>query len=184
MKKKIWIPISLLLAAVLAFLLIRGVSIQSVDEYYQSHPQEIPAQSETVTLSIRCDTIFDNYDLLDPTLRSKEYLPSDGVILPETRFVLEEGDTVFSVLSRAVRQEKIQMEYTGIDSSPTGTVYIQGIHYLYEFSCGPLSGWMYRVNGEFPNLGCSDYPVQNGDRIEWVYTCDLGHDVGNDFEEP
>ena len=43
---------------------------------------------------------------------------------------------------------------------------------------GPLSGWMYRVNGEFPNKGCSDYELKDGDVIEWVYTCDLGQDIG------
>ena len=37
---------------------------------------------------------------------------------------------------------------------------------------------MYKVNGWFPNYGCSRYSVQDGDVIEWVYTCDLGRDVG------
>lgn len=49
---------------------------------------------------------------------------------------------------------------------------------LDEFSCGALSGWMYRVNGEFPNYGCSRYRLSDGDKIEWVYTCNLGKDVG------
>ena len=34
------------------------------------------------------------------------------------------------------------------------------------------------VNGWFPNYGCSRYQVQSGDVIEWLYTCDLGADVG------
>ena len=42
---------------------------------------------------------------------------------------------------------------------------------------------MYRVNGEFPNKGCSDYKLSDGDFIEWVYTCDLGRDVGCDFND-
>ena len=58
------------------------------------------------------------------------------------------------------------------------TAYIEGIGNLYEFDAGALSGWMYRVNGWFPNYGCSSYQVQDGDVIEWVYTCDLGADVG------
>ena len=37
---------------------------------------------------------------------------------------------------------------------------------------------MYRVNGEFPNKGCSDYELNDGDVIEWAYTCDLGRDIG------
>lgn len=40
------------------------------------------------------------------------------------------------------------------------------------------SGWMYSVNDWYPNYGCSCYTVQPGDVICWVYTCDLGQDVG------
>ena len=88
------------------------------------------------------------------------------------------GDTVYDILSRAVRYNKIQMEYQGADKNSFSSVYIKGINYLYEFSCGPLSGWMYTVNGIFPQYGCSKYELSDGDRIEWVYTCDLGRDVG------
>ncbi len=41
---------------------------------------------------------------------------------------------------------------------------------------------MYKVNGWFPNYGCSRYQVEDGDVIcwvYWVYTCDLGADVGD-----
>ena len=38
---------------------------------------------------------------------------------------------------------------------------------------------MYKVNGWFPNYGCSRYQVEDGDVICWVYTCDLGADVGD-----
>ena len=163
--------------------LIKGVNIQSVDEYYLEHIDDITPESMTVTMSIRCDTILKNYNDLDKQLRSENFVPADGVILPTTKYVLREGDTVFSVFDRAVRHEHIQTEYQGADANRYGTVYIQGINYLYEFSCGPLSGWMYRVNGEFPNKGCSDYKLSDGDFIEWVYTCDLGRDVGCDFND-
>ena len=61
------------------------------------------------------------------------------------------------------------------------SAYIEGISNLYEFDCGERSGWMYKVNGWFPNYGCSRYELKNGDKIEWVYTCDLGRDVGGDY---
>ena len=70
------------------------------------------------------------------------------------------------------------MEYQGARENSFGSAYIQGLHYLYEFSCGPLSGWMYRVDGEFPDYGCSRYVLHDGQVVEWVYTCDLGRDVG------
>ena len=64
--------------------LINGTEIQSVDEYYLTHIDDITPDSETVTISIRCDTILDNYDDLDPALRSEEFVPPDGVILAQT----------------------------------------------------------------------------------------------------
>lgn len=161
---------------------ISGTNIQSVDEYYLTHIDDITPDSKTVKISIRCDTVLENYEDLDPALQSEEYVPTDGVILPETEYVLRTGDTVFDILNRAIRYNKIQMEYQGADENSFGSVYVKGIHWLYEFSCGPLSGWMYKVDGKFPNYGCSKYILEDGQTIEWVYTCDLGHDVGCDWE--
>ena len=162
----------------LVALVIKGTNIQSVDEYYLTHIDDIRPDSETVTISIRCDTVLSNLDDLDPALKQGDYIPSAGVILPPTEYVLRSGDTVFDILDRAVRYNKIQMEYQGSDENSYGSVYIRGINYLYEFSCGPLSGWMYRVDGEYPNFGCSKYELKDGQNIEWIYTCDLGEDVG------
>lgn len=113
--------------------------IQSVDEYYLTHMEDIKKDSETVTISIRCDTVLDNWDKLDPQLRDEKYVPSDGVILPETTYVLRPGDTAFDILNRVCRYNKIQMEYQGIENNAYGSAYIKGINYLYEFSCGKLS---------------------------------------------
>lgn len=168
---------ALIIILLLAFV-ISGTKIQSVDEYYLTHIDDITPQSATVTLSIECKTVLENLSVLDPALKAGNFVPEDGVILPCTRYVLRPGDTVYDILSRAVRYNKIQMEYQGADKNSFSSVYIKGINYLYEFSCGPLSGWMYTVNGIFPQYGCSKYELSDGDRIEWVYTCDLGRDVG------
>lgn len=58
------------------------------------------------------------------------------------------------------------------------SAYIEGINNLYEFDCGELSGWAYKVNQWFPNYGASRYLLKDGDVIEWLYTCDLGTDIG------
>ena len=168
---------ALIIILLLAFV-ISGTKIQSVDEYYLTHIDDITPQSATVTLSIECKTVLENLSVLDPALKAGNFVPEDGVILPCTRCVLRPGDTVYDILSRAVRYNKIQMEYQGADKNSFSSVYIKGINYLYEFSCGPLSGWMYTVNGIFPQYGCSKYELSDGDRIEWLYTCDLGRDVG------
>ncbi len=165
----------ILLIAVLA----SGTKIQSVDEYYVTHIDEITENSETVTITIRSDTVLGHMDRLKPELQ--QYVSKDGVILQETEYVLRPGDTVFDILHRTVRHNRIQMEFQGADMNVYNSVYIQGINYLYEFSCGPLSGWMYRVNRVFPNYGVSKYELEDGDRIEFLYTCDLGRDLGYEF---
>ena len=175
MKKDILAVFSIIL---IIAVLINGTNIQSTEEYYLTHIDDITEESETVIISIRCDTVLENYDDLDPSLRSDEFVPPDGVILPATEYVLRPGDTAFDLLERAVRYNRLQMEYQGADKNSFGSVYVQGINYLYEFSCGPLSGWMYRVDGEFPNYGCSKYELSDGQIIEWIYTCNLGNDVG------
>ena len=158
-----------------------GTKIQSVDDYYLTHIDDITEDSDTLFLSIECGTILDNWDDLDPALQYEKYVPNDGIILEKTEYVLRPKDTVYDILDRAVRYNKIQMEFQGANENSFGSVYIQGINFLYEFSCGPLSGWMYRVNGKFPNYGCSKYELKDGDVIEWIYTCDLGRDVGSDW---
>ena len=87
-----------------------------------------------------------------------------------------EGESVFDVLLRETKNHKIHMEYS--ETPLYQAAYIEGIGNLYEFDAGETSGWMYSVNGWFPNYGCSKYAVADGDVIAWVYTCDLGQDVG------
>ena len=128
----------------------------------------------TCTFSIECSTILNNLDQLDPD--KLEMVPSGGVILSKTTVTFYEGESVFDVLQRLCKEKGIHMEssWTPIYNS----AYIEGIHNLYEFDCGELSGWMYRVNGWYPNYGCSRYQLKQGDVVEWRYTCDLGEDVG------
>ncbi len=178
MKKDILAIFAIVLALAV---LIAGTEFQSVDEYYLTHIDDITPESETVFISVDCSSILDNYNDLDPELKNEKYVPPDGMILKKTEYVLRAGDTVFDILSRAMRYNKIQLEYQGADKNGYKSVYIQGINYLYEFSCGPLSGWMFKVNGEFPGAGCSKYKLKDGDYIEWVYTCNIGHDIGNDY---
>lgn len=174
--------IALIFAVLLIVFAVNGTKIQSVDDYYLTHIDDITTESETIAISIECSTIIDNWKDLDPALRFEKYVPSNGIILPLSVYVLRSGDSVFDVLLRAVRHNKIQMEYQGADMNHFGSVYIQGINHLYEFSCGPHSGWLFRVNGLYPNYGCSNYRLKDGDVIEWKYTCNLGFDVGNSFE--
>ena len=133
-------------------------------------PSQTPAQAEkkeTCTLSISCRTALAHLDGLDPGMG--EILPADGWILPAAAVVVQPGDTVFDVLQRACRENGIPLEFS--ITPGTGGAYIEGIDNLYEFDCGSLSGWKYKVNGVYPNVGCSSVAVQPGDTIVWQYTC-------------
>lgn len=128
-----------------------------------------------VTIEIRCDTLAEDLSKLeDPALEA--YVPADGTILPKTKVTVEEGTTVFDVLNRVCRDKNIQVksEYTPM----YGSYYVQGINYLFEFDGGQGSGWMYKVNGRFPNYGCTAYKLKPGDSAVWCYTCNYGEDVG------
>ena len=126
------------------------------------------------TLEIRCDVLLDNLDLLKA--EKAALVPEDGVLLPVTEVEFDGGESVFDVFRKVLREEKIHFEY--VDASAYDSVYIEGIGNLYEFDCGPQSGWMYSVNGVHPGLGCSAYTLADGDVIVFCYTCDLGADVG------
>ena len=127
----------------------------------------------TCTLSVRCD------NAVGKVSEKAVVVPNDGVIFKEQRIVFYEGESVFNVLVREMKKNKIHLEF--VDTPIYNSAYIEGINNLYEFDCGELSGWMYKVNGWYPSYGCSRYDLKDGDKIEWVYTCDLGKDVGGEY---
>ena len=131
-------------------------------------------QLPSCTLQIRCDTILDNMDSLAEG--KDKYVPKDGIILQTTKVTFSEGESAFDILKGACDQLGIALEYS---YAPLyGSYYIEGIGNLYQFDCGDESGWMYKVNGWFPNYGCSEYKLSDGDAIVFCYTCKgIGADV-------
>lgn len=157
------------------------------EKYSDTSPEAIPVQSaaeqneteaKNESSTLTCSLSVSCQNALGKTREKSSVLPENGVIFEESNLVFYEGETVFNVLVREMKQHKIHLEFVNIPIY--NSAYIEGIGNLYEFDCGELSGWMYKVNGKFPNYGSSRYTLQNGDRIEWVYTCDLGKDVGGD----
>lgn len=133
-----------------------------------------PKQEPTCTISISCAAALAHLDQCDGA--KAELIPQDGWILQPIKVTIQAEETVFDVLRRTCKEQKIPLEFT--DTPMYGSSYIEGIYNLYEYDMGDLSGWMYSVNDSFPNYGCSQYTVQNGDVIRWLYTCDMGEDIG------
>ena len=128
-------------------------------------------KNKTVTIAISCKTAINNGLNKKPGF---SHLPSNGIILQNMKVEFNEGDTVFDILVKVTRKKGIHMEYRGSGSN----TYIEGINNLYEFDGGSNSGWMYSVNGVYPNYGVGAYKVKSSDVIKFNYTCDLGADLG------
>ena len=141
----------------------------------KKEPAKTQPEQSTCTLTIRCDTLVGQPEDLDAA--KAELVPASGLLYSAT-VSFTAGESVFDVLQRAMKEAGIPMEFTSVPVY--GSAYIEGIANLYEFDCGPLSGWVYSVNGVFPNYGCSKYTLKDGDQVLWQYTCDLGADVGGD----
>lgn len=162
-KKNVKNLLAVLLVAAVLIGAVWLTDMQSTKEHYRDAGNKENAIG-TVTLTIRCDTVPD---------KSASHIPDDGVLLEQTAFEIEAGDTVFDILQEAVASHKLHLESSG----GADAVYIKGIGNLYEFDFGDLSGWMYFVNGEKPPANCGEYVLADGDSIEWLYTCSLGEDL-------
>ncbi len=86
-----------------------------------------------------------------------------------------------SAAARSVTVKKGASVYDALVASGVSiagdSTYVSSIGGLAEFQCGSGSGWMYSVDGVFPNVSCGKYTLNGGEEIVWAYTLDLGEDV-------
>lgn len=78
---------------------------------------------------------------------------------------LPEGATVYDALVA-----------TGADVNATDSdygMYVQGINGLAGGDFGDMSGWMFEVNGEMAEVGCSQYELKAGDVVTWTYVTEF-----------
>ena len=141
------------------------------------------------TVTVDCRTVRNSIDRIKKSKAG--FVPESGIILDKVAVGINEGETAFDALKRACkenvctdnckycRENGVQLEYN--HSVAFNTYYVEGIHQIYEKDCGSLSGWVYSVNGEFPNVGSSAYNVKSGDSIVFYFTCDMGEDIGKTF---
>ena len=141
--------------------------------------RKTPAQDGgSVYITIECKTISEN--IKDFNRDKEDFLPESGYILKDKEVEIKEGDTAFDAIVKACRENHcesdcpyckngIQIEYA---FTPVyHSYYIEGIHQLYEKDCGPMSGWLFFLNGEETPKASSEYTVKDGDKIEMHYTC-------------
>lgn len=168
-----------LIAAAAAFAVLSGgvwlLDIKTPDEYY--------AQNSTGTMRVSvcadCSAALAEMDSIDPSVNPAEIIPEDGEVIQGCEVMLPPGASAFDALIAAAREQRVRVDYSG----GLWGAYIRGIGEIYEFGFGELSGWMYRVNGEYPEVSASDYILEEGDSVEFVFTLNLGGDIGNSYTE-
>ncbi|MCR5040477.1 MAG: DUF4430 domain-containing protein [Clostridia bacterium] len=143
-----------------------AVTIRSPEKYFETQPT---VSDSVVYIEINCKNV----------VGKSESAPEDGVILERSPVAYVDGDTVYDALVRAAKTYGIALDVGG--SASHGAKYIRAIAEVREYDGGDLSGWEYCVNGVFPMTGCSAVDIAPGDEIRWLYTNDLGADVGNSF---
>ena len=100
--------------------------------------------------------------------------------IPATKFEANSNDTVWDLMQAVLPKYGV----TAITTNSRGTVYVSGMSRggvtLSEFTNGVNSGWMYTVNGHHPQLGVSQQPLNDGDRIIFHYSDDYTREEGSE----
>ena len=96
-----------------------------------------------------------------------------GVILDESNIKIKEGESVLNFTLRTLDERSI--------SYINKNGYISSIDGQAEYDRGDESGWMFSVNDAYPGTGAGTVTIKNGDTVKWLYTEDLGKDIGGGF---
>ncbi len=109
-----------------------------------SNSSSSSSQSSTVTVSVSVSS-------------SSVGNPVSG----STKATFNQGATVYDALCA-----------TGLSINSSRSaygIYVSAIGGLAEKEHGSTSGWMYSVNGTTPMTACSNYRLEDGDKVQWYY---------------
>ena len=109
------------------------------------------------------------------TVTFQLHTDTEAWILPTVVRDLPEGTTAFEVFKQVLAANGYTYDakgsYVRAVIAPDGTK-------VAELSKGQYSGWMYRVNGEFPDTYMGAYELEDGDGIEVFFTVDYTKEPG------
>ena len=109
------------------------------------------------------------------TVTFQLHTDTEAWILPTVVRDLPEGTTAFDVFKQVLAANGYTYDakgsYVQAVTAPDGTK-------VAELSKGQYSGWMYRVNGEFPDTYMGAYELEDGDVIEVFFTADYTKETG------
>lgn len=103
---------------------------------------------------------------------------ADGMLIDTVRYRdLKEGTTVFDIFKKAMDENgytyKKHGSYVYSITTPDGTE-------IKELDEGKNSGWLYKVNGEIPDMQMAAYGLHDGDSIVMFFSKDFTEDTGYD----
>ena len=112
-------------------------------------PSEEPTQGEDITVTVTIST-------------------PDGTWLSKS-VTVKKGSTVYHAFAKALEGSGITA--VGAESGYIRSMTKGGVTYG-EFTSGPNSGWLYKVNGRLPSLPLTQQAVADKDYVLWYYTSD------------
>lgn len=118
----------------------------------------------TCSFQITCEQALNEEPKLKKIFADTPF--ADGKIYFNKQQAFLKGQSVFDILLDITKEQQIQMEFA---KGPYTAPYIEGIANLYEFDGGANYGWMYKVNGETPNISCGKYYPKQNDVIVFEY---------------
>ena len=142
-----------------------------------------PGTKDTITVSF----ILLGDDHHDSVADGKAHTLRGGGLttwIEEKSYEVDINATVETVFRKALGEAGI--EWAGTANNQFKTLYISGVQnpvtkeILSEFDNGPLSGWMYTLNGSHPDVGIAAKFVEDGDRIIFHYTDDYTKEEGSE----
>lgn len=143
--------------------------------------QKTPAQTADLSRLVRISLTIDAtraYNNASLPQNIKDSLQNEGMLIKNAVLTLSKGKTVTETFS-LLRTYDIAIVS---ESGATGT-FVTSIQGLENGACGAASGWLFRFNGEFPSEGIDRIELHNGDKVEWLFSCDGGADVGMSFAQ-
>jgi len=119
--------------------------------------------ADTVSLTVQCHKAVE-YIQQHNVEGYDRIVPADGIMLAEKNIPLQSGDSVLSVLKRALDARGIVFKADGGYVSNIGGLAAKAKDF------GEQSGWLYSVNGVTPpNVSSASYKLKPGDTVEFRF---------------
>ena len=120
-------------------------------------------------LSINCSKIAENMEAVENEA-IRDLIPEDGIVFEEAAIATGNAGSVMDATIEFCKAMKISFD--------NSQGYLTMLADISAGDCGGYSGWLVKINGEFPQVGADEIDLQDGDTIEWIYSLDGGADIG------